>query len=345
MIIGGGLLFEIAHGGRSMRYIINNCKNPYYNIALEEYCLMNIDVGEDYFILWQNEPAIIVGKNQNTLEEINTKFVEENDVKVVRRISGGGAVYHDLGNLNYTFITSINDAENTDFRKYAQPIINILRELSVEAELSGRNDITVMGKKVSGNAQRLHRKKFMQHGTLLFDLNIDNLVQALNVSMDKIESKGIKSVRSRVGNIREFLKEDMDIESFKELLQRRLSNNYASKEIVLTEKDIKIIEDSAKNKFSTWDWNYGESPEFDYKGEKRFPGGKIGVLVKVKDGLMKDCKFYGDFLALLDTEPVIKKLKGLKYEKETIEKALKEIELDKHFGSITLGELLEVFFG
>ena len=328
-----------------MRYIINNCKNPYYNIALEEYCLMNIDVGEDYFILWQNEPAIIVGKNQNTLEEINTKFVVDNGVKVVRRISGGGAVYHDLGNLNFTFITNINDAEKMDFKKYAQPIINILRELGVEAELSGRNDITVMGKKVSGNAQRLHRKKFMQHGTLLFDLNIDNLVQALNVSMDKIESKGIKSVRSRVGNIREFLKEDMDIESFKELLQRRLSNNYSSKEIVLADKDREIIEESAKNKFSTWNWNYGESPEFDYKGEKRFTGGKIGVFVKVKDGLIKDGKFYGDFLAILDTELINEKLKGLKYEKKTIEEALKGIELDKYFGTIALEELLEIFFG
>ena len=130
-----------------MRYIINNCKNPYYNIALEEYCLMNIDVGEDYFILWQNEPAIIVGKNQNTLEEINTKFVVDNGVKVVRRISGGGAVYHDLGNLNFTFITNINDAEKMDFKKYAQPIINILRELGVEAELSGRNGYYRMAKK------------------------------------------------------------------------------------------------------------------------------------------------------------------------------------------------------
>lgn len=328
-----------------MRYIINNSKNPYYNIALEEYCLMNIDVGEDYFILWQNEPSIIVGKNQNTLEEINIKFVEDNNIKVVRRISGGGAVYHDLGNLNYTFITNINRGEITDFKEYAKPIISFLKELGVEAELSGRNDITVMGKKMSGNAQRLHKKKFMQHGTLLFDVNMDNLVQALNVSADKIQSKGVKSVRSRVGNIRELLKEDMDIDSFKELLQRRLSNNYSSKEIVLTQNDLAKILESANSKFSTWAWNYGESPEFNYKNEKRFLGGKIGILVNVKDGLIKGCKFYGDYLAILDTDPLALKLVGLNYEKEIIREALKEIELDKHFGSITLEELLEVFFG
>lgn len=328
-----------------MRYIINNNKNPYYNIALEEYCLMNIDVGEDYFILWQNEPSIIVGKNQNTLKEINKKFVEENDVKVVRRISGGGAVYHDLGNLNFTFITRINKGEKTDFKKYARPIIDFLGDLGVEAELSGRNDIIVMGKKVSGNAQRLYRNRFMQHGTLLFDLNMENLANALNVSFDKIECKGIKSVRSRVGNIREFLKKDMDINKFKELLQKKLSNNYNSKEIILNSSDIKKIEESVNKKFSTWDWNYGKSPKFNYKGEKRFAGGKIEVLINVKNGLVENCKFYGDYLAIVDTEPIAKELIGIKYELDNIKNVLMKIDLSKYFGPITLEELLKVIFG
>lgn len=328
-----------------MRYIINNNKNPYYNIALEEYCLMNIDVGEDYFILWQNEPSIIVGKNQNTLKEINKKFVEENDVKVVRRISGGGAVYHDLGNLNFTFITRINKGEKTDFKKYARPIIDFLGDLGVEAELSGRNDIIVMGKKVSGNAQRLYRNRFMQHGTLLFDLNMENLANALNVGFDKIECKGIKSVRSRVGNIRKFLKKDMDINKFKELLQKKLSNNYNSKEIILNSSDTKKIEESVNKKFSTWDWNYGKSPKFNYKGEKRFAGGKIEVFINVKNGLVENCKFYGDYLAIVDTEPIAKELIGIKYELDNVKNVLMKIDLSKYFGPITLEELLKVIFG
>lgn len=327
-----------------MRYIINNNTDPYFNIALEEYCLMNIDVGEDYFILWQNEPSVIIGKNQNALQEINKEYVEKNNIKVVRRISGGGAVYHDLGNLNFTFITQIKNGEKTDFSTYAEPIVKALKDLGVDAMLMGRNDLIVMDKKVSGNAQRLHRKKLMQHGTLLFDLNIEDMVHALDVSMDKIESKGIKSIRSRVGNIREFLKEDMTIDRFKEILQRKLSDDYRSEEILLKPKDIKAIEERVKNKFATWEWTYGKSPPFNYKAEKRFKGGKIGVFLHIKEGIIQECKFYGDYLALIDTEPAAAFLFGLRYDKEIIREALVGKNLYPYFGDITLNEMLEVLF-
>lgn len=326
-----------------MRYIINNNTDPYFNIALEEYCLMNIDIGEDYFILWQDEPSVIIGKNQNTLEEINKEYVDKNNIKVVRRISGGGAVYHDLGNLNFTFITQIKNGEKTDFSTYAEPIVKALKDLGVDAKLMGRNDLIVMDKKVSGNAQRLYRKRLMQHGTLLFDLNIEDMVRALDVSMDKIKSKGIKSIRSRVGNIREFLKEDMTIEQFKEFLQRKLSDNYRSEEIFLKPKDIKAIEESVKNKFATWEWIYGKSPPFNYRSEKRFNGGEIGVLLHVKEGIIRECKFYGDFLSLEDTELAATFLIGLRYDKENIRAALEGKNLHLYFGDISLNEILEVF--
>ena len=161
-----------------MRYIINNSTNPFFNIALEEYCLMHVDPGEDYFLLWQNEPSIIIGRNQNTLEEINQRFVRERGIKVVRRISGGGAVYHDLGNLNFTFISSVDPGRAINFSVFANPVIKVLKELGVDAILVGRNDITAYGKKISGNAQRLYRRKFLQHGTLRFDVNIDDLAVA-----------------------------------------------------------------------------------------------------------------------------------------------------------------------
>lgn len=325
-----------------MRYIVNNSTDPYYNIALEEYCLMHVDPGEDYFLLWQNEPSIIIGKNQNTLEEINQRFVEERGIKVVRRISGGGAVYHDLGNLNFTFISRVDPERTTDFSVFANPVIRVLEEMGVEAMLMGRNDIIAYDKKISGNAQRLHRRKFLQHGTLLFDVNIDDLAEALNVSADKIESKGIKSIRSRVGNIREFLKEDMTIDEFKERLQRRLSEDYRSKEIRLMEGELRAIAETARNKFASWAWTYGESPAFNYRNEKRFPGGKAGVFIHVKDGIVKECKFYGDYLGILDTEGFASMLIGLRYDRETIEKALDGADPAPYFGTITKDELLEI---
>lgn len=327
-----------------MRYIVNNSTDPFFNIALEEYCLMNVNPGEDYFLLWQNRPSIIIGKNQNTLEEINKQFVDERGIKVVRRISGGGAVYHDLGNLNFTFISQVDPKRKTDFSVFANPVINVLKELGVDAMLLGRNDILAYDKKISGNAQRLYRKKFLQHGTLLFDVNIDDLAEALNVSQDKIQSKGIKSIRSRVGNIREFLKNDMSVDEFRELLQRQLSNNYSSPEIKLSKEELAQISKTAETKFASWEWTYGESPQFDYRNEKRFSGGKLGAFLQVKDGLIKGCTFYGDYLALLDSDELVDKLIGVKYEQNSVTKALKDIDLSPYLGTITLDELIEVLF-
>lgn len=327
-----------------MRYIINNSTNPYFNIALEEYCLMHVDPGEDYFLLWQNEPSIIIGRNQNTLEEINRRFVKERGIKVVRRISGGGAVYHDLGNLNFTFISRVEPGRPINFSVFVNPIINVLKELGVDATLVGRNDIVAYGKKISGNAQRLYRRKFLHHGTLLFDVNIEDLAEALNVSADKIESKGIKSIRSRVGNIREFLKEDMTIDEFRERLQRRLSNDYKSEEIKLPEEAIFRISETAGDKFASWAWTYGKSPPFNYRFEKRFPGGKVGVFIHIKEGLIRECKFYGDYLGVLETEGFEAGLKGLKYDPQTVEKAMEGMDLTSYFGPITRNELLEIMF-
>jgi lipoate-protein ligase A len=182
--------------------IINESVNPYYNLALEEYLLKETDPGDDLFMLWQNRPAIIVGRNQNTWDEINLDFVRKNNIAVVRRMTGGGAVYHDLGNLNFTFIARDRKESSAilDFARFARPVVDALRELGVPAEFSGRNDIVVDGAKVSGNAQYRYKDLVLHHGTLLFDSRIEDMVQALNVSKDKIASKGVASVRSRVAS-------------------------------------------------------------------------------------------------------------------------------------------------
>src|SRR3954447_3269134 len=196
---------------------IDNQKNydPRINLAIEEYALKHLDINETYLLFYINEPSIIIGKNQNTIEEINTEYVESNGIHVVRRLSGGGAVYHDLGNLNFSFITKDDGESFHNFRKFTEPVVSALQKLGVNAELSGRNDIEDGGRKISGNAQFSTKGRMFSHGTLMLNSEIENVVSALKVKKDKIESKGIKSVRSRVANISEFLTEKIRIEEFR----------------------------------------------------------------------------------------------------------------------------------
>lgn len=192
--------------------------DPRINLAIEEYCVKNLDINETYLLFYINEPSIIIGKNQNTVEEINADYVKEKGIHVVRRLSGGGAVYHDLGNLNFSFITKDDGDSFSNFKKFTEPVTKALGKLGVNAELSGRNDILAEGRKISGNAQFSTKGRMFSHGTLLFDSEIDHVVSALKVKMDKIQSKGIKSIRSRVANITEFLNEEMTTEEFRQLL-------------------------------------------------------------------------------------------------------------------------------
>ncbi len=210
-----------------MKLISNTSNDPTINLALEEYCVRNLNVeNEMYLLFYINQPSIIIGKHQNTIEEINKEYVDANGIKVVRRISGGGAVYHDFGNLNFSFITKYSPEFFHNFEKFTKPVVETLREMGVNAELGGRNDITVDGRKISGNAQFTNLKSMFSHGTLLFNSHIEDVVQALNVKQDKIESKGIKSVRSRVANITEFLKEEMAIREFRERIIKSIFKDY-----------------------------------------------------------------------------------------------------------------------
>jgi len=194
-----------------MKYIFNPSTDPHFNLALEEYVMTNCKDGETYFLLWQNEPSIIIGKHQNTVEEINSSFVKDNNIHVVRRLSGGGAVYHDLGNLNFTFIIGSGKEGMFDFGKFTQPIVKMLQSRGVNAELNGRNDLTIEGKKFSGNSQYIKNNRLLHHGTLLFNSNLEDVAKALMVSGEKIESKGVKSIRSRVTNILEHMADKISV--------------------------------------------------------------------------------------------------------------------------------------
>lgn len=327
-----------------MRYLINKSTNPYFNLALDEYAMKNINIDEDFFFLWRNEPSVIIGKNQNAAEEVNQVFIDQHKIKVARRVSGGGAVYHDFGNLNFTFIINVDDPGKVNYKKYVQPIIDALKAMGVSAETSGRNDILVNGLKISGNAQRMANGKLMHHGTLLYDVNIENMVQALNVAPEKFISNGVKSVRSRVTNIKEHLPKSTDIFDFWDSLQFYLSNKGEDKEIVLTDKDIAKIEFEALNRFATWNWIYGESPEFNFTNEKRFPGGKLEIKMDVENGCIRNIRFMGDYLGIEDVGIIEERLKNVRFNFVDIASILNEYNLRIYFGNISKEEILSLMF-
>ena len=327
-----------------MRFIKNSNTNPFFNLALDEYAMKHIDSDEDFFFLWLNEPSVIIGKNQNAIEEINKEFIDRRNIHVARRVSGGGAVYHDFGNLNFTFIISVDDPGKVNYKKYVQPIIDALKSMGIEAEASGRNDILIDGLKISGNAQRMANGKLMHHGTLIFDVNIEDMVESLTVDPDKIISKGVKSVRSRVTTIKEHLPEGTTLQDFWDELHYYLSNEGKDEEILLTDKDIAAIEFEALNRFGTWDWVYGYSPEFNLKNSKRFTGGRVEVLLDVKEGHIQNIRFMGDYLGLKDVHDIETRLVGTRFEVADVEGVLSTFALREYFGSIEIDEILSVIF-
>ncbi|WP_257349377.1 lipoate--protein ligase [Pseudalkalibacillus decolorationis] len=319
-----------------------NITDPTMNLAIEEYALKHLNINDTYLLFYINEPSIIIGKNQNTVEEINSSYVKEHGIHVVRRLSGGGAVYHDLGNLNFSFITRDDGNSFHDFKKFTEPVIKALNRLGARAELSGRNDILVEGKKISGNAQFSTKGRMFSHGTLMFDSQIENVVSALNVNMDKIKSKGIKSIRSRVTNIREHLDTDMTNEEFKDTLLRYLfDENKNIPQYRLTEEDWKVIRGISEERYQNWAWNYGKSPKFNVQHSHRFEGaGQLDVRLDVEKNIIQHCKIYGDFFGVGDVKDIEHRLIGVRYDQGEIEKALEGIDIHHYLGKITKEQFL-----
>lgn len=323
----------------------NNITDPRINLAIEEYILKHLDIEETYLLFYINEPSIIIGKNQNTIEEINTKYVEGKGLHVVRRLSGGGAVYHDLGNLNFSFITKDDGESFHNFKKFTEPVIQALEKLGVDAELSGRNDIIAQGRKISGNAQFSTKGRMFSHGTLLLDSEIENVVSALKVKKDKIESKGIKSIRSRVANISEFLEQKLTTEEFKQLILNYIFDGEENiQRYELTEEDWKKINEISKERYQNWDWNYGKSPKFNLQHSNRFPIGQIDVRLEVKKGQVEQCKIFGDFFGVGNVEEIEEKLTGIRYERQEVAKALDNVDIKHYFGNVTKEEFIDLVY-
>ncbi|MCT4476424.1 lipoate--protein ligase [Peribacillus frigoritolerans] len=319
--------------------------DPRINLAIEEYALKHLNIDETYLLFYINRPSIIIGRNQNTIEEINSDYVDGNGITVVRRLSGGGAVYHDLGNLNFSFITRDDGDSFHNFKKFTQPVVETLEKLGIHAELSGRNDILAEGKKISGNAMFSTKGRMFSHGTLLFQSEMDHIVSALKVKKDKIESKGIKSIRSRVGNIADFLKEPMSVEEFRSfLLQNIFKESGKVTEYVLTETDWEKIHEISEERYQNWEWNYGKSPKFNLQNSHRFPVGSVDIRLEVNRGIIENCKIYGDFFGVGEVTDIEQKLTGIRYEKEAISRVLDEIDVRHYFGNVTKKEILALIY-
>ena len=327
-----------------MIYYISKTHDTAFNIALEEYCFKNLRDEDEIFLLWINEPSIIVGKYQNTIEEINTEYTREKGIHVIRRISGGGAVYHDLNNLNYTIISNRDKGqEGFNFKEFSKPIIETLAELGVKAEFTGRNDLEIDGQKFCGNAQAYIKDRVMHHGCLLFNVDFSALGDALKVSKDKIESKGVKSVRSRVTNILPHLKTPITVEEFGDKIMEYMKKQYPDmKEYVFSKEELDYIAKRAEIKRS-WEWNYGESPEFNITRGKRFKNGKIQIFATVENSRIKNIKFYGDFFGKNeDLSEIENLLKDVKYTREDVKEKLEMVDIGEYFSKFTVDEVVEV---
>jgi len=257
--------------------------DPYFNLAAEEYFLKTFQ--EDYFILWRSQPSIVVGKHQNALAEINHEFVRTHQIPVARRLSGGGTVFHDLGNLNFTFIRTVEKVHEINFKVFTYPITEALKTLGVDVYTTGRNDLQIDGKKISGNAEHVHKNRVLHHGTLLYNSKLDALKGTLKVDLSKFEDKAIRSNRSEVTNIASYLPEPMRVEDFGNLLFAEISQQMDSSQIYSpTEADLEAIQKLSDEKYRTWDWIYGYSPRYRFINNLETENGEIQLSLLIEKG-------------------------------------------------------------
>jgi lipoate-protein ligase A len=326
-----------------MRYIPNPSRNPCFNLALEEYALRSLPEKDAYFMLWQNDPAIIVGAGQNTIDEINPGFVRRHGIHVVRRRSGGGAVYHDQGNLNFSFITDRVGSRAFDFQRFTAPVIRTLHKLGISSAFSNRNDLVIKTRKFSGNAQYMTKDRLLHHGTLLVHSNLDNLQHALSVSRDKIKSKGIQSVRSRVTNISDHLGEKLPVDQLKGLLLEAIAEDEPEMgEYHLTHDDVRAVHRLMQARYLRWDWNFKSYSQFDIRRSHRFDAGKVEARIRVADGRIVGCKFYGDFFGSGDLGEFERRLTGRRLDRSEIEDLLATMDINHYFHRIDRDGLLDM---
>lgn len=323
-----------------MKYIQNINDDTYYNLALEEY-VFNHFKDDIYLLLWKNDNSIVLGKHQNVFEEINIKAVEEMGIKVARRNTGGGTVFHDKGNLNYSFMADYNPNSFIDYDTFLNPIISALESMGIHAVKRRTCDIAIDDKKISGSAQTIKGGRILHHGTLLFDSDLPMLIELLKKTEGKIVSKAIKSVTSTVTNIKEHIYDKtMTIDEFKALLLKDLFKGGAQ-EITLSEEQLVEIRELVENKYSKWQWNYGNSPKFSYEKERKVLGEAVNVKLNVEKGIVVSCEITGNKLPYKDIERIVI---GSRYSYNEIASKLEEIKTLSNIKNIDIEELTSCFF-
>lgn len=315
-----------------------------HNLALEEYVLRNRMPEDDLLLFYVNRPAIIIGRNQNTIEEIDPDVVAARGISVVRRVSGGGAVYHDLGNLNFSFMTREVSGRFNRYDKFNGPVVDVLRDMGVPAEIGGRNDILVEGRKISGNAQFATADRMFSHGTLLLDSDLDHITAALRPRPGKVESKGVKSIRSRVANISEFLPAPIPVTELRDRILERIfgTRDRASIPTLPLDDDRLAIRELHDRKYGTWEWNYGENPPSNIQRSRRFPAGEIDARFDVQQGRIAGLRIFGDFMGRQEVREIEERLRGLLYERRTVTCALADMEIPSYFGDIAREDVLDL---
>lgn len=326
-----------------MIFYESDSHDPYWNLAMEEYVFHSLPRDEDYFLLWQNDNAVIVGKFQNSVAEINSEYVEEHGIRVARRLSGGGAVYHDLGNVNYTFITDAGNTEELNLHAFCEPLKAALQRLGVPAEISGRNDVLINGLKCSGSSQYLRRGRVMHHGCIMFNTDVSVLSHALNYRPEKYVSKGTESVRSRVTNIADHMDGSVSVREFMDLLKTYMVEGRQLETRTLTAEDRAAIQKLRDEKYSTWEWNFGASPKYEATVSEYVEGcGFIELSYNVKDGIIEDFRSQGDYFGAIDAEDLRSCLIGTAIHRDALEKALKDVRMDKYYAGLTTGQFLDL---
>lgn len=336
-----------------MYYVSMKSNDIRRNLATETYLMNEKNFDEPLLLFYIEGPCIIVGRNQNTLEEINKQYVDDNNIVVTRRLSGGGAVYQDLGNLCFSFVVDSDSKEFGDFKSFVQPIVDALHDMgATSAEVSGRNDILIDGKKFSGNAMYTKNGKTFSHGTLMLDVDLSVVGKALTVPEDKIKSKGIKSVRSRVTNLKPYLNgeyQNITTPEFRDILLKELFHvndltEIADKEYQLTDEDNAAIDRIFDDLYNNWDWVYGNSPEFSVKKRQHFTNGTIDARLKIDDGKIQNVVFYGDYFGPKDATELAEQLKGVRFDRSSVQTALADVDLNQYFAGISEEDFLTMLF-
>ncbi|MDO5733930.1 MAG: lipoate--protein ligase [Eubacteriales bacterium] len=336
-----------------MRYLETYSNDPEYNLSFEEYCFKYLPLeDEEYVFLWINSPAVIIGKNQNARREINSEYFATHDLKLIRRITGGGAVYHDLNNLNFSFVTKVKGLAQIDFKSYYQPIVNALRAIGVEAELSGRNDVTIDGLKCIGASQSIWHNRVLSNGCILFDVQLTELAKALNPDPSKLETKGVKSVRSRITNIKPHLKQEIDVLEFKAELLRQIFalRGEEPREYKLSEQELAGVNKVYNERFSRASWNWGRDLGAAYYHKRRFPSGSVELSFDLENAgdeakaRVKNLKIYGDFFGIREVSELEERLEGIPLSEEEMLEAISDLPLKEIIGAVSAEELVEIFF-